>query len=64
LPTYYVESNGYAYSLEGLDKALVTLRIEKIQGEKPLFIQEEKQEKQPNATTTTTRMTSRSKQTK
>lgn len=30
LPTYYVENNGYAYSLEGLDKALVTLRIEKL----------------------------------
>ena len=30
LPKYYLESNGYAYSLEGLDKALVTLRISKL----------------------------------
>lgn len=29
-PNLYVESNGFAYSLEGLDKALVKLRIEKI----------------------------------
>jgi hypothetical protein len=29
-PEFYAESNGYAYSLEGLDKALVTLRIQKL----------------------------------
>lgn len=64
LPTYYVENNGYAYSLQGLDKALVTLRIEKIQEGQPLFIQEEKQEKQRNALQTTTRITSKTKQVK
>jgi hypothetical protein len=30
LPKYYVESEGMAYSLEGLEHALVTVRIEKL----------------------------------
>jgi hypothetical protein len=29
-PEFYTENNGYAYKIEGLDKALVTLRIEKL----------------------------------
>lgn len=62
LPTYYVEKNGYAYSLQGLDKALVTLRIEKIP-EGPKLI-EEKQEKEPNALQSTTKITSKTKQAK
>jgi len=58
-----VESNGYAYSLEGLNKALVTLRIEKIP-EGQLLRTEEKQDKQSNALQTTTRITSKTKQVK
>lgn len=60
LPKYYVENNGFSYSLEGLDKALVTLRIEKIpEGQQQQI--EEKQQKEPNALQSTTRITSKSR---
>lgn len=49
LPKYYVESNGFAYSLEGLDKALITLRIEKLperQEQKDQSLQRQEQQQQ------------------
>jgi hypothetical protein len=44
LPKYYVESGGMTYSLEGLERALVTVRIEK------LSVQHQQQQAQESQT--------------